>query len=233
MISPVSKFKLSNRGFNKTIVLIPGWATDYRIFNALDLNYNYLLPIEYDPFNFERDLKELLNREAIDKVSLFGWSMGGFLAADFASKNPDRVDELILLSVQKKFSPELLQDIKLKLKQNMRAFLYKLYFNYFSREDKEGLSWFKDHLLMSYIDELKLEDFLCGLDYLSQTQINPESLAGIKRIRIFHGQDDKIASLDEAHQIKSELSQAEFICLPGTGHVPFFNRKFKEKFLNG
>ena len=233
MISPVSKFKLLNRGFKKTIVLIPGWATDYRIFNALDLNYNYLLPVELYPLNFERDLRELLNREPIDKISLFGWSMGGFLASDFASKNTDRVDELILVSVQKKFSLGLLQDIKLKLKQNKRAFLYKLYFNCFSKEDKEGLSWFKEHLLISYIGELRLENLLCGLDYLSKTQINPESLAGIKRIRIFHGQDDKIVPLDGAHQIKSELSQAEFICLPGTGHVPFFNRKFKEIFLHG
>ena len=232
MISPVSKFKLFNRGFKKTVVLIPGWATDYRIFNALELNYNYLLPIKYYPFNFEKELRELLSRESIDKISLFGWSMGGFLASDFAAKNPDRVDELILLNVQKKFKPHLLQDIKLKLKENKKAFLYKLYLNSFSEEDKEGLSWFKKHLLMSYIEELRLEDLLSGLDYLSGTQINPGPLAGIKRIIIFHGALDKIASLNEAEQIKSELSQAEFICLPGAGHVPFFNRQFKERFLH-
>ncbi len=231
MISPVSKFKSFNRGFKKTIALIPGWATDYRIFNTLELNYNYLLPIECHPFNFAKELRESLDRESIDRISLFGWSMGGFLAADFASKNPDRVDELILLSVQKKFSPDLLEDIKLMLKKNKKAFLYRLYLNSFSEADKEGLTWFKQRLLMSYIDELKLEDLLCGLDYLSRTQINPESLAGIKKIIIFHGREDKIASFNEAQQIKSELSQAEFICLRGTGHVTFLNQKFKEKFL--
>jgi len=232
MISQVSRFNLINRGFDKTIVLIPGWASDYRIFNTLDLNYNYVLPVEFGLFNFAIDLRELLNRESIDKISLFGWSMGGFLASDFASSNPDRVDELILVSVQKKFKPQLLQDIKLKLKQNKRAFLYKLYFNCFSKEDEEGLSWFREHLLMKYIDELKIEDLLCGLDYLSATQINPGSLAGIKRIRIFHGQLDKIASLDGARNIKLELPQAEFICLPGIGHILFLNRQFKEKFVN-
>jgi len=231
MISQVSEFKLLDRGFNKTIVLIPGWASDYRIFNALDLDYNYLLPVGFNPFNFERDLKGLLDKESIGKISLFGWSMGGFLASDFSSKNPDKVDELVLVSVQKKFSPELLEDIKIKLKENKRAFLYKLYFNCFSKEDKEGLDWFKEHLLMSYIDELKLEDLLRGLDYLSQTQINPEALTGIKRIRIFHGQDDIVAPFDAARQIKLELPQAEFICLPGIGHTPFLNRQFKEKFL--
>ncbi len=219
-----------DRGCDKLAFLIPGWASDYRIFNTLDLDYNYLLPIEYNPFDLVRDLSELLNKESIDKISLFGWSMGGFLAADFASKNIDKVDELILLSVQRKFSPELLEDIKLKLQQNKKAFLYKLYLNCFSKEDAEGLNWFKQHLLMRYIEELRLEDLLCGLDYLSRTQINPGSLAAIKKIRIFHGQDDKIASFDEARQIKLELSQAEFICLPETGHALFLNRKFKEKF---
>ena len=233
MISPASKFKLCKRGFKKTIVLIPGWASDYRIFNTLDLNYNYLLPIEYYPFNFVKELRGALDRESIDKISLFGWSMGGFLASDFASQNPDRVDNLILLSVQEKFKPHLLQDIKLKLKKNKRAFLHKLYFNYFSPSNKEGLSWFKQRLLMRYIDELKLEDLLCGLDYLSKTQINPETLAGIKRIIIFHGENDKIAPLSGAQQLKAELPQAEFICLSGTGHIPFLNQKFKERFLNG
>jgi len=231
MISQVSEFKLLDRGFNKTIVLIPGWASDYRIFNALDLDYNYLLPVGLNPFNFEKDLKGLLDKESIGKISVFGWSMGGFLASDFSSKNPDKVDELVLVSVQKKFSPELLEGIKIKLKENKRAFLYKLYFNCFSKEDKEGLDWFKEHLLMSYIDELTLEDLLRGLDYLSQTQIKPEALAGIKRIRIFHGQDDIVAPFDAAQQIKLELPQAEFICLPGIGHTPFLNRQFKEKFL--
>ncbi len=231
MISPVSKLKLINRGFKKNLVLIPGWATDYRIFNALELNYNYLLPIEYYPFDFEKELREFLNRESIDKVSLFGWSMGGFLASDFASNNPGRVDELILLNVQKKFSMGLLEDIKIKLKENKKAFLYKLYLNSFSEEDREGLIWFKKHLLINYIDELRLEDLLLGLDYLCGAQINPASLAGIKRIIIFHGQEDKVASLNEAQQIKSELPQAEFISLSGVGHIPFFSRQFKERFL--
>lgn len=233
MISQVSKFKLFKRGFKKTLALLPGWASDYRIFNALDLNYNYLLPIEYYPFDFEKKLKVALDEESISKISLFGWSMGGFLASDFASKNPERVDELILVSVQKRFLPQLLEDIKLKLKENKRAFLYKLYSNCFSKEDKEGLRWFKEHLLMSYVNKMKLGDLLPGLDYLLRAKIDAESLRGIKKIRIFHGEQDKIASFNEAQQIKAKLPQAEFIRLAAAGHTPFLNRKFKKRFLHG
>lgn len=233
MTSAPSKFNIIDRGFKKTIVLIPGWASDYRIFNALDLDYNYLLPFEFGIDNFGRDLRELLDKESIDKISLFGWSMGGFLASDFSAKNPEKVEELILVSVQKKYSPALLEDIKQKLKENKKAFLYKLYFNCFSEQDREGLNWFKEHLLMPYVNELKLEDLLRGLDYLSGTQIEPRSLGKIEKIRIFHGELDRIASPEEARQIKLELPQAEFINLPDSGHTPFLNKQFKEKFLNG
>jgi pimeloyl-ACP methyl ester carboxylesterase len=215
------------------MVLIPGWASDYRIFKRLDLGYNYLFPLKFKPLTFAEDLLRQLNKSAIEKISLFGWSMGGFLASDFSAKNPERVDELILAGVQKKFRPQLLQDTKLKLKENKRAFLYKLYFNCFSKQDEEALAWFKEHLLMTYIDELKLEDLLCGLDYLSGTQINPASLGQIRRIRIFHGDEDKIVPLEAARQIKVELPYSEFIPLPGIGHILFLNRDFKERFLNG
>jgi pimeloyl-ACP methyl ester carboxylesterase len=231
MISPVSEFKLLERGFDKSVVLIPGWASDYRIFDALDLNYNYVLPVGGNPFNFAEDLLEFLNRKLPGKVSLFGWSMGGFMASDFASKNPEKVEELILVSVQKKYDPKILEEIKLKLKQNKKGFLFWLYSNCFSEKDKEGADWFKQHLLETYTEELSLEELTSGLDYLSKTQINPVSLAKIKRIRIFHGEEDKIAVYDAAHQIKLELSQAKLICLPGIGHTPFLNKQFKEVFL--
>lgn len=245
MISHESRFKepiqpqarleirFCDRGFSKRLLLLPGWATDYRIFSNLDLSYNYLLPVEYNPFDFEKELAEFLKKESIDNISLLGWSMGGLLASDFASRNPERVDELILVSTQKKFNPELLEDIKHKIKENKKTFLYKFYLNFFSEEDREGLSWFKENLLMAYIDELKLDSLLNGLDYLSATQINTASLSGIKKIRIFQGELDKIVPAEEALRLKSELSRADFISFVKTGHAPFLNQQFKDRFING
>lgn len=232
MTFPKAEFKLLERGFDNTVVLIPGWASDYRIFDALDLNYNYVLPVGGDPFNFAQELEEFLNKNSLGNVSLFGWSMGGFMASDFASRHPEKVEELILVSVQKQYNHKILEEIKLKLKANKKAFLSWLYANCFSEKDKEGANWFRQHLLGAYTQELSLEELLRGLDYLSRTQIDPASLAGIKRIRIFHGEEDKIAVYDAAHQIKLELSHAKLISLPGIGHNPFLNQQFKEKFSN-
>lgn len=226
-----SKFKLIARGFKNTIVLIPGWAADYRIFSILDLKkYNYLLPVEFCPFSFKKDLSHLLNGEFLDKISLFGYSLGGFVAADFALKYPERIDELVLLGIRKKFDSLLLKEIEGKLKKNKSAYLYKFYLDCFSRNDKEGRTWFKKHLLPDYLDKMELEGLIKGLDYLSAAQINPESLAGIEKLRIFHGGEDRIAPLEEARDIKSYLPQAKFICIPGAGHISFLNLQFKDKF---
>lgn len=233
MISPASEFKFLDRGFKDTIVLIPGWATDYRILAPLNLNYNYLLPNKLCPFKFSSELSEFLHKKSIDKISLFGWSLGGFLAADFALKNLNRVDEVILLSIRKKFPEKTLQEAESQLKKNKQAYLYKFYLECFSRHDKEGMRWFKKYLLRDYLREMNLKELISGLDYLSRSRINAGYLAPIKKISIFHGEKDGIAPVREARDIKSHLAQARFICLPAAGHIPFLARDFIGKFYNG
>ena len=100
----------------------------------------------------------------------------------------------------------------------------------FSSADKEGLVWFKKRLLKHYLEEMRFETLIQGLDYLSCVYLRPESLSKIKKIRIFHGEQDKIAPLKEARVIKTYLPQAEFICLKDSGHMVFLNRDFKAKF---
>lgn len=230
MISKKSEFKLFSRGFQENLVLIPGWATDYRIFNSLDLNYNYLVPTKISLSNFAKDLAQELDKYAYAKVSLFGWSLGGFLAKDFSLKYPDRVKELILLNIRKSFPKKLLEEIKLKLKKDKRAYLYKFYLECFSPLDKEGLSWFKKNLLKDYLDKMQIENLVESLNYLLSARIDPLSLAKIKRIRIFHGRDDAIAPFLEAKEIKSHLPDAKFSGFNNLGHILFLNPKFKERF---
>ncbi len=230
MICEKSRFRIIERGHKEVIVLIPGWATDYRIFDLLDLNYNYLLPFEVNPFDFENNLADFLEANSIERVSLLGWSQGGFLACGFASNRPQKVNQLILLGVRRNYDQKILQDIGLRLKKNRRAFLYKFYLDCFSADDKQSLTWFKNHLLRGYLEEMGLECLKAGLDYLARAQIEPETLAGIKRIKIFHGSQDKIAPLKEALEIKSRLPNAELISLDGLGHILFLNPSFKERF---
>lgn len=229
MISAGSKFRIVNRGFEKAIVLIPGWATDYKIFDTLDLKYDYILPVVIDFLDFTLSLSKFLKVSSIRQVSIFGWSQGGFLAANFAKCNTKMIDELILVGTQRRYDRDGLEEIKRKLKENKKAFLYKFYQNLFSQHDNKARSWFKKSLLKEYLDLMSVECLLSGLDYLSSNEIKAEDLSGVKKIRIFHGGEDKIAPLKGALEIIARLKHAEFNILNESGHLLFLNPDFRKK----
>ena len=233
MTSEGCGFKILERGFKETLVLVPGWATDYRIFSLLDLNYNYIFPEKPDPLDFNDKLLSFLNKKSMGKVSLFGWSMGGFLAVEFALKNSGRVDELILLGIRKSFDPKVLDEVRKKILEDRKAYLSKFYLSFFSEGEGEGLAWFRRNLLKGYLEEMSQAGLMAGLDYLSRARIDSGSLASIKRVRVFHGTEDRIAPFKEAEEIKDSLPGLNLVSMPAAGHAVFLSRGFKERFENG
>lgn len=90
------------------VLIMPALAKQHRVF-ALDLlgyaasdrpNVDYSVTLETDI------LRQFLNSQSLTRVNLAGWSMGGWIALDFAAQAPERVDRLILLdSAGMKFIP--------------------------------------------------------------------------------------------------------------------------------
>ncbi len=222
--------KLIDRGFAKTMLLLPGWATDYRIFSTLELNYNYLLAREFSPQDFSQGLSAQLDKIALKKVSLFGCSLGGFLAAEFAAQYPQRVEELFLSGVRICYSREVIEAARQKMQKDKQGFLRQFYQSCFSKHDTRSLEWFKQNLQDDYLRNFTLAELTRGLDYLQGAVIDPGKLAGIKKLKIFHGRLDRIAPFEEAARIKSCLAGAELISLPAAGHIVFLNPGFREKF---
>ena len=229
MKSPPSEFKLVYRNCRDAIVLIPGWATDYRIFNTVDLDFNYIMPIVFSPFQFEEELVSFLVKNGLNKVSLLGWSMGGFAACDFVSRYQDRIDMCILMGMRVRYERGDIEKIKTYLRRSREGFLYKFYNDCFSSNEKETLAWFKRNLLRTYLDQMNLDVLSEGLDYLLTAQLRLQSLCGVK-IKLIHGQEDKIAPFEEANSIMDGLPQAAFRSIPHGGHIPFLLRGFREIF---
>lgn len=219
------EFKLVERGKDATILLIPGWATDYRIFVDLDLGFNYLLPLKFSPFDFEKGLKKAMEEYKLKKISMLGWSMGGFIASEFASRHRDNVDEIIFVSVREKYDPAEIEYIKMYLRKNCRGFLYKFYESCFSEFERARFGWFKNNLLKDYIDQISADILFEGLDYLSGRQFDTGGLRG-QKVKFIHGEEDKVAPISEALKLKEGLPQAEFISLEKCGHIPFLNTDF-------
>ena len=195
--------------------------------SSCSLEFNYLIPVDFHPSTFEKDLLETLKENNITKISLLGWSLGGFLAAEFASEYTDLIDKLILVSIRKKYKKEEISKIKKRLNKNKRGYLYWFYTQCFP--EKEKMSYFKKNLLKDYCDRLNLDYLLTTLDYLERAEIRPEVLKKIEKIKIIHGGFDKIAPIQEALDIKNDLLQAEFITIDKAGHIPFFKDTFNLK----
>lgn len=210
-----------NNGNNSNFffVLICGWAADYRIFGRLSSKINYLLSGNFSALTFEKSLLKAIKDNKISKISLTGFSLGGFAAAEFASKHPDLIEELVLISVRKKYKKEELAKLKELLKRNKKAYLYKFYAQCFLK--KEQANAFKQDLFKDYCEKFDLKYLLETLDYLGQAEIKPELLNKVKKIKIIHGERDAIAPIQEAAAIVKSLPRAEFIPLKNTGHIPF------------
>jgi pimeloyl-ACP methyl ester carboxylesterase len=201
------------------MVLAPGWASDYKVFQGLDLDYNYIIPEEFSPWDIVERLGLFLKSSGIERVSLFGWSMGGFALAEFAAKYPGSVESLMLAGIRVKYDVPGLSEIKEQLKRSKAGYLYKFYAQSF--QNKDAFSSFKKGLMKEYIKDLDLDELLNTLEYLERAAIDPRSLGDIEKIKIIHGREDRIAPVDEAMRIKEGLPNAELVIIDGAGHMVF------------
>lgn len=229
-----SGFRPVDRGYNESILLIPGWATDSDIFGKLDLPFNYILPDKMAPYALEEAAASVFGNMKAQGLHILGWSMGGFIAARIASKCPSIFKSVTLVSVRRQYEEDEIRKIKVYLKRNAKAYLVKFYGGLFSDEEVMERSWFDTDLLPGYLSEMKAEYLSEGLDYLSRTGLECEGLRGCD-VRFVHGDSDGIAPIEEAKAAAGRLPDAKFITIKGARHLPFMNKGFKESmgFCNG
>ena len=218
-----------DRGFPETILLIPGWAMDHRIFDSLELDFNYLIPAKFVFKSFADDILSQLNKVNLKKISILGSSMGGFLAANFAAKYPDRVKDITLIGMRQHYDKDGIDKVKGLLSAGKEAYLYSFYRNCFSATEKKSYVLFKTMIMRDYMEGLDTEDLLAELDYLAEAELCTDKLKEVQ-IRFMHGECDKIAPLEGILKLKEMLPAAGFTVLSGAGHMPFLANNFTELF---
>ena len=220
-------FAYIDKGKEKDLLLVPGWATDYRVFTHIDVEYNYLIAAKPMLYDFKENLLMALKENNIKKVSLFGWSLGGYQVSEFACEYPEFVDKLILVGIRDRYDPEQINQIKDYLKKNKRAYLYKFYASCFYNKDK--LSWFKKSLFKQYCELFELDWLLTTLDYLAGATINRDKLKDLTLVNFVHGEYDRIAPIEEASLVQRKLTRSSFFTIKDAGHVPFLEHELPEK----
>jgi pimeloyl-ACP methyl ester carboxylesterase len=229
MTYQMQRFKFIDRGFKKDILLIPGWATDTNIFDRLDIPFNYILPENIPPERIGEAFNCFSKNTNQPLMSILGWSMGGFIAVDLVSRYPQAFDEIILVGVRRRYNENDIDYVRGCLKKNTRAYLYRFYGRLLSQPEKEHEKWFKEILLKKYLenpDSLYLFD---GLDYLAGKELKTDSLKGLKVIFV-HGENDSIASLEEAGLLAGSLPAAKLVSIKGACHFPVLREEFRDIF---
>jgi len=227
MTCPTSEFEfLPRRGFAETLLLVPGWATDHRIFAPLDLEFNYLVPVSCSPRDFQESLLSALRRHRLDRVAMLGWSLGGYLALEFARAHPERVmaGALFAVGMRERYDAAAIEAIKGRLARNKAAYLRRFYGACFSAGEREARDWFERELLGSYLDQMELDSLMAGLDYLASASL-PDVQA-----RFIHGREDRIAPIEEMLAMEERRPGASLTCIEGAGHAAFLNPEFKKVF---
>lgn len=226
MSARVSTFKFIDKGCRSTIVLVPGWASDYRVFDNLELDFNYLVVVDFLPDFFKKELVSSLKLHGLSRVSLIGWSLGGFAACEFSSEYSSYVEKLFLVSVRQKYEKAEIELIKERVRKNRKGYLRRFYSQCF--HDPFLREYFEKEFAKRYYRDLNQECLIKGLDYLAKEAVRTEGLENLENVKIVHGEFDNIAPLEEARNIADGLPRADFIVVKGAGHMPFLRKDFPE-----
>lgn len=201
-------------------VLLPGWATDHRIFDPVAMNGPSILIEGPLTRSFPVQLAEYLAREHVSAVVLFGWSLGGAAALQFARAYPEMVDRLIVSGLRPRYPEGVLEAARRDIVEDKNAFLSSFYRSCFLPAQRGDYAWFKRGLLTPYLKEMTATDLLTSLDYLGECAFGPADLT-IRNTTILHGAWDSVAPLGEIEEIVTTSGTGQFHVLPNAAHAPF------------
>ncbi|MDD5069514.1 MAG: alpha/beta hydrolase [Candidatus Omnitrophica bacterium] len=222
----MERFKYVDRGYDETVVLLAGWATDYRIFAGLDLRFNYLLLVDESYRDFSDDLVCMIKKIGLSKVSLFGCSLGGYRALDFSISHNDLVDNLFLIGMRKRYQPTAIEKIKQFVTRGKKGYLSRFYRDCFYRP--ESVAQFKEDLSSIYYDKFSVDYLIDGLDYLAKSRIDPQDIPAGLTLVFVHGREDKIAPIKDVFELKEQISGSITVVCRDSGHFPFWDCQIGE-----
>ncbi len=174
---------------------------------------------------FAEDVLAFMKEEGLEKVSIFGYSMGGYVAMYLAKHHPDKIDKIVTLATKFHWTDEIaakesgMLDAE-KIAVKVPAFAEALGKRHSGKDWKEVLA--KTVTILKGLganNTLKLDDY---------KDIQAQSL-------ILLGDRDKMVGLDETLDVYKNLPNAAMGMLPDTQHpieqvdttvLAFFIRNF-------
>ena len=204
-----------NNSFKEDLLLLPGWATDIRVFNPFFLkqfDYNFIYPELSDLAEPHFLLEKIFEFSKSKVINCLGWSMGSFLVMDFILKYgaEKKIKNVFLYGIRQSYNKSEIKKVRLYLKKNKNLYLREFY-----RE-----AALEESLAKEYADLFEEQFLLSGLDYLEQANFPSVDtfIDKIDFLEIRNSLDDKIAIFSEYPKIMKNKKIKE-IFLPGGSHA--------------
>jgi pimeloyl-ACP methyl ester carboxylesterase len=168
-------------------------------------------PFSANPFSIElfaADVIEFLDKEGIQTINIFGYSMGGYVAMYLAKYHPERVNKIITLATKFKWDETIAAtETKMlnaeKIEAKLPGFAAALQKRHAPNNWKAVLEKTAAMLVeMGNDNPLKIEDY---------PSIQHQVL-------LMLGDRDKMVTLDETVEVYKNLPNAQLAILPDTAH---------------
>ena len=215
-----------------SMVLLPGWATDGRIFEGALPGVRAVTTGLLRPEGFAPRLAAFLDRAARGPVTVVGWSLGGFLAAEFAREYPERVRRLVLVGIRRAYPEAEMAAFLRSLSSVPDGCLTGFYARCFYPSQIPAYRRFRGRLQEAYLREMDVGALREGLSFLAGAKLSGGTLPACP-VAIVHGVDDVIAPFAEAEDVARECGNATFHPLPGAAHAAFLADGFRAVVADG
>jgi len=223
----MTAFRYIDNSNGELVVLVPGWATDARVFIPADIPYDALEATGSSPDDFEQALLRKLESDG-RKAVLVGWSFGALLAAEFAAKHPDLVESAVLMSVKPYYSEGDIERMEQFLRRDKTGYLKMFYRRCLGGHGRRERKWFEDTLQGIFIEQADMDELLGSLRSFSGKKLPLQALKVCQNRLVFlYGENDTIAPPEDMFEIKRNLPKANYIVFEDMGHMPFLHPDFK------
>jgi len=186
-------------------------APHFRV-HQLDFEGHANAPPRGRPFRIEcfaENVVDLLDALGINCTSLFGYSMGGYVATYLALQHPDRVDAVATLGTKFRWDPQTAAREASRLDANaIRAKVPRFADTLATRHENAG-GW---EAVLAHTGDLLRE---LG----DHPLLSDGDLARVRqRVRVIVGDRDNTVSVEEGATVAHALGVGSLIVLPDTSH---------------
>ena len=226
-------------GSGPVVILLHGLGGDMSnwapTIGPLSQKYRVIVP---DQIGFGRSDKPMLNYRIatmvdfldgfykelkIDRATLVGNSLGGWISASFALAHPEKVDRIVLVdsagfSVPKDLDPRVVNGLNPSTRDAVRQILPMVFYNkqlYASDAAVDMMFARRVTAGDSFTIQRIIESIIRGDDVLD------DKLAGIKQpTLIIWGREDLLTPLAMGERFKQGIPRSELVIFEKCGHVP-------------